>query len=80
MSAPTPRELLAEGFGDAAGFVLGGLAGWALARWLGLDFFAEAGYTPRAMAGLVLIALGCGAGRWAVLRWRRARPTPKAPR
>ena len=74
MSRPdNPRELLVEGLSDAVGFVLGALAGWAAGVWLGLDFFAEPGYTPRAMAGLVLIMLGCGAGKWAAVRWRRGR-------
>jgi hypothetical protein len=72
---PNPRELLVEGVSDALGFLLGGLAGWAVGQWLGFDFFAESGYTPRAMMGLVLIALGCGAGKWVALRWRRGRKT-----
>ncbi|MED5619680.1 hypothetical protein [Ideonella sp. BN130291] len=75
MSRPDPKELLVEGVSDALGFLLGGLAGWAVGQWLGFDFFAEPGYNARAMTGLVLIALGCGAGKWAALRWRRGRKT-----
>ena len=33
--------LLLEGLTDAAGFVLGGLVGFGLARLLGFDLFAE---------------------------------------
>ena len=36
-------------------------------------FAADAGYGAPAMAHLVLIALGCGVGKWAARRWRAAR-------
>ena len=62
MDAPL-RHALKEGLADAAGFVLGALAGWGLGRALGLDFFAAPGFGWREMLGLALIALGCGLGK-----------------
>lgn len=68
------REALVVGLSDAAGFVLGALAGWGVGRLLGLDFLAPgAGWDARALGGLALIALGCGAGKWAAARWRARR-------
>jgi hypothetical protein len=68
------REALVVGLSDAAGFVLGALAGWGVGRLVGLDFLAaDAGWDARAIAGLALIALGCGAGKWAAQRWRASR-------
>jgi ABC-type uncharacterized transport system permease subunit len=67
------RAALTEGLSDAAGFVLGALAGAALGRLLGFDFFADPGYGTRAMIGLVLIALGCGLGKFLARRWREQR-------
>ncbi|HSW06521.1 hypothetical protein [Aquabacterium sp.] len=75
--AQDPREALIEGLSDAAGFVLGALAGWQLGRLLGFDVFASAGWDARAMVGVVLIALGCGAGKWAAMRWRAGRNTKR---
>ncbi|QHE75288.1 hypothetical protein [Hydrogenophaga sp. PBL-H3] len=58
------RNALREGLADAAGFVIGSLAGWQLGKLLGLDFFAAPdAFGWREMAGLALIALGCGVGK-----------------
>lgn len=60
---PKLRQALKEGLADAAGFVLGSLAGWGLGRAIGADFFASPGFGWREMLGLALIALGCGLGK-----------------
>jgi hypothetical protein len=70
---PQTRDALTVGVSDAAGFVLGALAGWGLGRLLGFDFVSSPGYDARAMVGLVFIALGCGVGKWAARRWREQR-------
>lgn len=58
------RAAFKEGLADAAGFVIGALAGWGLGVQLGLDFFASTGaFGAREMAGLALIAVGCGLGK-----------------
>ncbi len=63
MEAQT-RSALKEGLADAAGFVIGALAGWSLGVQLGLDFLAAPdAFGPREMGGLVLIAVGCGLGK-----------------
>jgi hypothetical protein len=64
------RDAWIVGLSDAAGFVLGALVGWGAGRLLGFDFFASSGYDANAMVGLVLIALGCGAGKALARRWR----------
>ena len=68
--ASTPRQALAEGLADAIGFVGGALAGWQLGRWLGFDVLAPGGSTLHTLIGWALLLLGCGAGKWASLRWR----------
>jgi hypothetical protein len=70
---PQERAALTEGLSDAAGFVLGALAGWGVGRLLGFDFVGSPDYDTRAMVGLVFIALGCGIGKWAAKRWREQR-------
>ncbi|NRF68078.1 hypothetical protein HLB44_13885 [Aquincola sp. S2] len=70
---PTPREALTEGLSDAVGFVLGALAGWQLGRWLGFDALAPGDWDARAVVGVVFVMLGCGAGKWAAMRWRARR-------
>lgn len=52
-----------EGLADAAGFVLGALAGWGLGRLLGIDFIASTDWNLQQVLGLVLIVAGCGVGR-----------------
>ena len=72
MPAPSAtRRALLEGLADAAGFVLGALAGWGLGLLLGIDFIRSAGYGGTSMLGLVLILAGCGAGKWLSRRWLR---------
>lgn len=73
MSAePKLRNALIEGLCDAAGFVLGALAGWWLGRTLGFDFVGVPGYGPNQMVGLLFILIGCGLGRWASQRAKAA--------
>ena len=76
MTAPerTPRDALAEGLVDAAGFVGGALAGWQLGRWLGFDVLAPGDWAWRTLVGWALLLLGCGVGKWASLRWRARQP------
>ncbi|SFD45341.1 hypothetical protein SAMN04489710_102190 [Paracidovorax konjaci] len=59
--AASPARLLAEGLADAAGFVLGALAGFGLARWLGFDVFAP-GYGAASLIGIAMTGLGGGLG------------------
>ncbi|MBI5256924.1 MAG: hypothetical protein HY855_10530 [Burkholderiales bacterium] len=73
MSTPTPREALAEGLVDAAGFVFGALGGWQLGKAFGFDFLASAGWDGRALISLVFVLAGLGLGKWASLRWRARR-------
>ncbi|WP_066271992.1 hypothetical protein [Hydrogenophaga palleronii] len=69
------RHALKEGLADASGFVIGSLAGWGLGRLLGLDFFANPdAFGWREMAGLALIALGCGVGKVTARRLVAPRP------
>ena len=71
------RNALKEGLADASGFVIGSLAGWALGKQLGLDFFAAPdAFGWREMAGLALIALGCGVGKVVARRMIASRPAP----
>jgi hypothetical protein len=74
MPAPSAtRRALLEGLADAAGFVLGALAGWGLGLLLGIDFVRSPGYGGTAMLGLVLILAGCGVGKWLSRRWLQQR-------
>jgi hypothetical protein len=57
-----------EGLADAVGFVGGALAGWWLGRQFGIDFIASSDWNAQQMAALVLIVVGCGAGRWVARR------------
>ena len=79
MPAPSAtRRALLEGLADAAGFVLGALAGWGLGLLLGIDFIRSSGYGGASMLGLVLILVGCGAGKWLSRRWLQQRLGPPA--
>ena len=60
-SPPSTRQLLTLGLAQAAGFVVGGLLGYALGQATGMDAMDPAGYTTTAMVGLLLIGLGSGA-------------------
>ena len=59
---PSTRQLLTLGLSQAAGFVVGGLLGYALGQVTGMDAMDPAGYTTSAMIGLLLIGLGAGGG------------------
>lgn len=58
---PSTLQLLTLGLAQAAGFVVGGLLGYALGQATGMDAMDPAGYTATAMVGLLLIGLGSGA-------------------
>ena len=58
---PSTRQLLTLGLSQAAGFVVGGLLGYALGQATGMDAMDPAGYTTSAMVGLLMIGLGSGA-------------------
>ncbi|MFD1709552.1 hypothetical protein FVQ98_10290 [Ottowia sp. GY511] len=64
--------LLLEGLTDAAGFVLGGLVGFGVARLLGFDLF-EPGYGNGSMFAILAVGLGAGGGRALARRWRLRR-------
>ncbi|MDO9286630.1 MAG: hypothetical protein Q7U26_17190 [Aquabacterium sp.] len=72
-ATPNARDALAEGLVDAAGFLLGALAGWQLGRLLGFDILSsEAGAAHTAIAWALLLG-GCGLGKWVSLQWRARR-------
>ena len=79
MSRPvlTARDALADGLVDAVGFVGGALAGWQLGRWIGCDVLADGQGLVRSAIGWALLLLGCGAGKWASLRWRARHNPPR---
>jgi hypothetical protein len=54
------KHLLAQGLGDAVGFVVGALLGFFAGQLLGCDVF-DAGYSTRSMVGIALVGLG---GAW----------------
>jgi hypothetical protein len=64
------RQALTEGVIDAVGFVSGALIGWQLGKALGHDVLANADPDSRNVLGWILLLAGCGAGKWASLRWR----------
>ena len=64
------RWALAEGVVDALGFVAGALIGWQLGKALGYDVLASADADTKNALGWILLLAGCGAGKWASLRWR----------
>jgi hypothetical protein len=66
------HPLLAEGLSDAAGFVGGALAGFWLARLLGLDLFSP-GYGAGSLLAIAAVGLGGGLGLLAARRWHRSR-------
>ncbi|WP_101049853.1 hypothetical protein [Macromonas nakdongensis] len=66
------NPLLVEGVSDAVGFLGGALAGYGLARVLGLDPFSE-GYDLATIVGIGAVGLGGGLGLQLARRWRLAR-------
>lgn len=72
-SPPGTGQLLALGVAQAVCFVLGGLAGYGLGKLLGFDAMDPAGYTPRAMVGIVLIGICSGASAQLARRWHARR-------
>ena len=63
---------LQEGLYDAAGFLVGALAGYFVGRLLGWDIFSE-GYTTASIAAILLVGLGGGAGVQLARRFARRR-------
>ncbi len=63
---------LQEGLVDAAGFIAGALAGYAVGRLLGWDIFGE-GYTATSIGAILLVGLGGGAGVQLARRFSRPR-------
>ena len=68
------KHLLAQGLGDAVGFVVGALLGFFAGQLLGCDVF-EAGYSARSMLGIALVGLGGGLGLQAARRWLHVKPS-----
>jgi hypothetical protein len=64
------NKLLAEGLTDAAGFLAGGLLGFAVGRLLGWDL---AGSGATSLGAILLCGLGGGAGVQLARRWRGRR-------
>ena len=71
-------DALSEGLIDGAGFLGGALIGWQVGRWLGLDVLAPGAWTARTAVGWLILLAGCGAGKWASLRWRARRAQSRA--
>ena len=71
-------DALSEGLVDGAGFLGGALIGWQVGRWLGLDVLAPGAWTARTAVGCLILLAGCGAGKWASLRWRARRAQSRA--
>jgi hypothetical protein len=67
------KHLLAQGLGDAIGFVVGALLGFFVGQLLGCDVFDE-GYSTRSMVGIALVGLGGGMGLQAARRWLHPEP------
>ena len=67
------KHLLAQGLGDAVGFVVGALLGFFAGQLVGFDVF-EAGYSARSMVGIALVGLGGGLGLQAARRWLHPEP------
>ena len=73
-SDKTPQPWL--GAVQAAGFVAGGILGYALGKALGMDPMDPAGYTTSAMVGILLVGLCSGGGAQLARRWYLQRNTP----
>ena len=68
------KQLLAQGLGDAVGFVVGALLGFFVGQLLGCDVF-DAGYSTRSMVGIALVGLGGAMGLQAARRWLQGKAT-----
>ena len=68
------KQLLAQGLGDAIGFVVGALLGFFAGQLLDCDVF-DAGYSTRSMVGIALVGLGGGMGLQAARRWLHPEPS-----
>ena len=68
------KQLLAQGLGDAIGFVVGALLGFFVGQLLGCDVF-DTGYSTRSMVGIALVGLGGGMGLQAARHWLHMKPT-----
>ena len=64
------RQALIDGLTDAVGFVGGAVIGWQAGKALGYDVLASANPDSPNAVGWILLLAGCGAGKWASLRWR----------
>jgi hypothetical protein len=64
------NKLLAEGLTDAAGFLVGGLLGFAAGRLLGWEI---SGSGAASIGAILLCGLGGGAGVQLARRWRSGR-------
>ena len=72
------RQALTEGLVDAVGFVVGALIGWQVGKALGYDVLASGNADTRNVVGWILLLAGCGAGKWASLRWRASQAAKRA--
>ena len=72
------RQALTEGLVDAVGFVVGALIGWQVGKALGYDVLASGDADTRNVVGWILLLAGCGAGKWASLRWRASQAAQRA--
>ena len=72
------RQALIEGVVDAACFVVGALIGWQVGKALGFDVLASGSTDSRNAVGWILLLAGCGAGKWASLRWRALQAAKRA--
>ena len=63
---------LQEGLIDAAGFLAGAVAGYAVGRLLGWDIFSQ-GYTATSIGAILLVGAGGGAGVQLARRFGRPR-------
>ena len=72
------RQALTVGLTDAVGFVGGAVIGWQLGKALGFDVLASANPDSPNAVGWILLLAGCGAGKWASLRWRARQAAKRA--
>ncbi len=73
-----PARLLSA-VAQAVGFIAGALAGYMLARWLGVDLLHHA-YGPRSVLAVAAVGLGGGIGIAAGRRWCEQRGITAPPK